>query len=370
MLLIAAWCVPVARAESEIDRHCEAMKLQSTEWREEAAFEVARAQRIVDSHRRDGADSPSTRARRDISTLELRRAQLELRAAEARHEVFALSCADPSGIDLAIRHRIENRVRRWRQWECHRMGKDLAIAEIERDRLAPEGPHAADIASRIDFYKPRIDACIASGRGSAEVRFATADGGIVHAWLEGGGRRGIVLAHGGRFTKESWGDQIPILVEAGFRVLAIDFRGRGRSRGPDDAVPDSEHHDVLAAVRYLRETGSTSVSVIGASFGGGAAAQAAVEAEPGEIDALVLLAHSVIEDSAGIKGRKLFMVARDDVRGGGVRRLDEIRRQFDAAPEPKELVVLEGEAHAQFLFDTDQAKRLMRTILDFLSAGS
>jgi len=34
---------------------------------------------------------------------------------------------------------------------------------------------------------------------------------------------------------------------------------------------------------------------------------------------------------------------------------------------PKELNVLEGSAHAQFIFATDQGERLMREILRFLS---
>ena len=56
------------------------------------------------------------------------------------------------------------------------------------------------------------------------------------------------------------------------------------------------------------------------------------------------------------------------VQDNGVPRLIAIREQFERAPEPKELVVLEGSAHAQFLFQTDQADRLMREILRFLSA--
>ena len=39
----------------------------------------------------------------------------------------------------------------------------------------------------------------------------------------------------------------------------------------------------------------------------------------------------------------------------------------EGAPEPKELIVLNGSAHAQFIFETDQGKRLMREILRFLS---
>ena len=34
--------------------------------------------------------------------------------------------------------------------------------------------------------------------------FPTEDGGLIYADLYGNGERGLVLAHGGRFTKESW----------------------------------------------------------------------------------------------------------------------------------------------------------------------
>jgi pimeloyl-ACP methyl ester carboxylesterase len=198
--------------------------------------------------------------------------------------------------------------------------------------------------------------------------FATADGGVVYADVYGAGEHGVMLAHGGRFTKESWAEQAPVLAEAGFRVVAIDFRGRGQSRGGSlKGSANDVHFDVLAAVRYLRSNGASTVSVVGASFGGGAAAQAAVEAEPGEIDRLVLLAHSPIEDPEDMQGAKLFIVARDDPYFGGTRRLVDIRDQYERAPGPKELVVLEGSAHAQFIFETDQAGRLMDEMLRFLS---
>lgn len=199
-----------------------------------------------------------------------------------------------------------------------------------------------------------------------QVSFPTQDGGLIYGNLYGKGDRGIVLAHGGRFTKESWEKQAQVLVKAGFRVLAIDFRGRGKSRG--GANSDDVRFDVLAAIRYLRENGAKTVSIIGASFGGGAAAEAAVEAKPGEIDCLVLLAHAPIDKPEQIKGRKLFILARDDYSGDNkIPRLPEIRRQYERAPGPKELVILDGSAHAQFIFETDQGERLMREILRFLS---
>jgi pimeloyl-ACP methyl ester carboxylesterase len=160
-------------------------------------------------------------------------------------------------------------------------------------------------------------------------------------------------------------------VKAGFRVLAIDFRGRGQSRGgartqpPDDGV----RFDVLAAIRYLRQTGAKTVSVVGASFGGGAAAEASVEAEPGEIDRLILLAHSPIDKPEQMKGRKLFILSRVDFSGDNkIPRLPKIRDQYERAPDLKELVILDGSAHAQFLFETEHGERLMGEILRFLTA--
>ena len=68
-----------------------------------------------------------------------------------------------------------------------------------------------------------------------------------------------------------------------------------------------------------------------------------------------------------LKGRKLFIVSRDDLGPGDEPRLPRIRADYTKAPEPKELIILDGSAHAQFLFATNQGDRLMREILRFLS---
>src|SRR5207248_10137086 len=114
--------------------------------------------------------------------------------------------------------------------------------------------------------------------------------------------------------------------------------------------------DVLAAVRYLRGIGAKTISVVGGSLGGGAAARASVEAREGEIDRIVLLAHMLIAAPERMKGRTLFIVSRGDIGSGDVPRLPGIREQYERAPGPKELVVLDGNAHAQFIFDTPQGE--------------
>jgi pimeloyl-ACP methyl ester carboxylesterase len=126
------------------------------------------------------------------------------------------------------------------------------------------------------------------------------------------------------------------------------------------------HLDVLAAVRYLRANGAKSVSVVGGSMGGGAAGDASIAAKPGAIDRLVLLGSAPNGPAERLKSAILYIVARDDANAAGPR-LPRIREQYERSPEPKELIILEGSAHAQFLFQTEQGERVMREILRFLS---
>jgi esterase/lipase len=210
----------------------------------------------------------------------------------------------------------------------------------------------------------------AVGATPQAVSFPTSDGGLIYANLYGAGNRGVVLAHGGRFNKESWEKQAQILAKAGFRVLAIDFRGYGKSRGPGQASPlDAPLHlDVLAAIRFLRKAGVKSVAVIGGSMGGAAAGLASAEAKPGEIDRVVFLGSEGGAKPEQMKGRKLFITCRDDLGPGNLPRLPRIREHYQKTSEPKELVILEGSAHAQYIFATDQGERLMGEIVRFLTA--
>lgn len=200
------------------------------------------------------------------------------------------------------------------------------------------------------------------------ISFPAEDGGRVCANLYGQGTRAVVLAHGGRFNKESWTVQANALVSEGWLALAIDFRGFGCSSGPGQADFDNApfDKDVLAAVRYLKTHGAKAVSVVGGSFGGGAAGDASINSAPGEIDRIVFLGAAPNLPAEKLKSRALFIVARDDSNDAGLR-LPGIRAQYERAPGPKELIVLDGSAHAQFLFQTDQSARVMHEILRFLS---
>jgi hypothetical protein len=198
----------------------------------------------------------------------------------------------------------------------------------------------------------------------AYVEARAPDGAPVSGYAWGGGPRGLLLVPGGHGLGLSWAPQAVRLAAAGFRVLAIDHRGYGRA----SAVPRDGslvHLDVIGGLNCLGLQGARTLSVVGASWGGWAAGTAAVT-RPDTIQKLVLLAHSPFKDPARLTGEKLFVVARDDPSSNGTPRLEAIRAQFEAAPEPKKLVVLEGSAHAQEIFRNAEGERLYAEMLGFL----
>ncbi len=125
--------------------------------------------------------------------------------------------------------------------------------------------------------------------------------------------------------------------------------------------------DVLAAVRFLHKAGAKKVSIVGGSMGGGAAGDASIASQPGEIDRIVMLGAAPNGPAGKLRSPSLFIVARDDASGDGPR-LPGIQAQYEKAPQPKKLVVLDASAHAQYLFQTNQSDRVMREILQWLEA--
>lgn len=223
-----------------------------------------------------------------------------------------------------------------------------------------------DLTRRAVIAGLALAGCVAARTERGIVTFRSEDGVAVGGHAYGSGPRAVILVPGGHGIGATWDRQARRLARAGFRVLAIDYRGRGAVDGvkPDD---EKAHLDVIGAVRRLRADGARQVSVVGASWGGWAAGTAAVAA-PGLIDRLVLLAHSPFDHPERLSGRKLFIVAAGDRDGAGRLRLDSIRAQYASAAEPKRLVVLDGAAHAQFLFLTPEGERLQSEIERFLRA--
>jgi pimeloyl-ACP methyl ester carboxylesterase len=206
-----------------------------------------------------------------------------------------------------------------------------------------------------------------------EVSFQTTDAAAIRADLYPGGESAVVLAHGGRYSRASWRPQAEELVRRGFTVLALDFRGFGESTGPgqDDPLAAPLYLDLLAAVRYLRAQGAKRVAIVGGSLGGMAAGDAMLHMNSGEVDRVVFLgARATLAggDVSKMEGRKLFIVSRDDFQGSGTLRLPGIQADFERVPEPRSLVVVDGNAHAQAIFETPQGPEVFEAIEKFLAA--
>src|ERR1700738_165179 len=86
-------------------------------------------------------------------------------------------------------------------------------------------------------------------------RYARINGLHTH-YVEQGQGPLVVLAHGFPHTWFSWRHQIPVIAEAGFRVIAPDLRGMGQTDTPrDPAAYDCEHTagDLAALLDHLGE---------------------------------------------------------------------------------------------------------------------
>ena len=93
----------------------------------------------------------------------------------------------------------------------------------------------------------------------------------VHVDDTGGTGRPVVLIHGWPLSAESWSEQTAALSDAGYRVVAYDRRGFGRSDKPSGGYDYDTLADDLDGV--LSEMELTDVTLVGFSMGGGEVAR-------------------------------------------------------------------------------------------------
>ena len=95
---------------------------------------------------------------------------------------------------------------------------------------------------------------------------ANVNGVTLNYELTGEGPETIVLINGLADDIESWGFQVPDFVEAGYRVLAIDNRGIGKSDAPAGPYTSRMLADDAKAV--VDQLGITGFHLMGVSMGG------------------------------------------------------------------------------------------------------
>ncbi len=93
----------------------------------------------------------------------------------------------------------------------------------------------------------------------------------LHIEDSGGSGRPVVLIHGWPLSAQSWEPQVSVLQAAGFRVVAYDRRGFGRSDKPETGYT----YDALAddLQRVMDQCGLQDVTLVGFSMGGGEVAR-------------------------------------------------------------------------------------------------
>jgi pimeloyl-ACP methyl ester carboxylesterase len=86
-----------------------------------------------------------------------------------------------------------------------------------------------------------------------------------------GSGKPVILVHGWPLSADSWDDQAMALADAGYRAIAYDRRGFGRSSQPWNGYDYDTLADDLATV--IAHTGAQDVALVGFSMGGGEVAR-------------------------------------------------------------------------------------------------
>jgi non-heme chloroperoxidase len=136
-----------------------------------------------------------------------------------------------------------------------------------RLQRAPQPPGIRN-GYRIDPFNPRRTDPNVQEQTMPYVK--TRDGTDIYVkdWGEG---RPVVLLHGWPLSADMWDPQMMALAEAGFRAIAYDRRGFGRSGQPWSGYDYDTLSDDLADV--LEATGAGDAAIIGFSMGGGEVAR-------------------------------------------------------------------------------------------------
>lgn len=165
---------------------------------------------------------------------------------------------------------------------------------------------------------------------------------------DGGGQRGTVLVHGAIYDAASWRVQARQMAAAGIAVVAVE---------------QATVAAVGAAADYLRaDLDVEAVTLVGASAGGGAVLSALSEDER-LADQLVLL-------SATGDVSKLGDIPKLFIASAGEGLAERVEAMADDAPgAANQALILEGDAHAQAIFKTEDGDQLLEALITFIQTG-
>ena len=232
------------------------------------------------------------------------------------------------------------------------------------------------------------------------VTFTSSDQQTLSGWLVPAEdrKRAIVLLHGYSGTRKQMIPRARFFRDQGYTVLLYDARAGGESTGESITFGYRERHDLIAAVKLLKDRGHTDIACLGVSQGGATILFAADELRdvkcvicesvydemihavdgrmrhytgiPGSLGACLMvpfaeqrLGLAIDEmkpvDHVGRLPCPIFIISGEkDDRSSP----DDTQRLFDAAREPKEIWML-PEARHEDLFRFDEYEQKVQSFL-------
>ena len=149
------------------------------------------------------------------------------------------------------------------------------------------------------------------------------------------GQRNILLLHGLGATCDSWLMQVPILVEAGYHVIAPDSRGFGKSSYPGGKVEVADFTSDLTAL--LSHLDIPKTDVIGISMGGVLAQQFILD-HPQKVRKLILVNTFAVLKPDNLSQFIYFLLRRILVYTVGIGKQGEaVAKRIFPHPEQAEL---------------------------------
>ena len=133
------------------------------------------------------------------------------------------------------------------------------------------GAAAASVASMAALAPAAAEAAPAAGRPGKQGSYVTTRDGTRIFYKDWGSGRPVVFSHGWPLDADAWDAQMLFLVQKGFRVIAHDRRGHGRSDQPAQGNDMNTYADDLAAV--LDALDIKGATLVGHSTGGGEVAR-------------------------------------------------------------------------------------------------
>lgn len=145
--------------------------------------------------------------------------------------------------------------------------------------VAVGGPVGVVVGATVGAVAGALGAAAAASAGvgagvpedSSSADPTTEDTVRLHIEDTGGSGRPVVLIHGWPLSAQAWAPQVSALQAAGYRVVAYDRRGFGRSDKPESGYD----YDTLAddLQRVMVQCGLQDVTLVGFSMGGGEVAR-------------------------------------------------------------------------------------------------